>query len=85
MIVAPQAQVAVGNAGFGGDAGGLEDDEAEAAQGEATKMDEMPVVGEAVARRILAHGGHDRAVTQGQLAQFQRRKQKGHQGTAGVG
>ena len=76
--IIPEAEVAVGNAGFGQDAGGFEDDEAEAAQGEAAEVDEVPVVGEAVLRRILAHRRDDRAVAKRQPAEGEGRKELGH-------
>jgi hypothetical protein len=79
MLVLPQAQIGIGNAALGGNAGGFEDHQAKAANGKAPEMDQMPVIGEAVLRRILAHGGDDRAVAQGQAAQGGRGKQLGHE------
>ena len=78
LLILPQAQICVGNAPFGHDAGRFHDHQPEAAQREAAKMDEMPVIGEAVDGRILAHRRDHRAVAQGQAAQGDRGKQFRH-------
>ena len=78
LRVLPQAEIGVGDAALGGYPGRLEDDQAKTAQREAAEMHEVPVIGIAVARRILAHRGNDGTIAQGQLAQGQRRKQQGH-------
>lgn len=73
--VRPQAEIAIGNAPLGDDARGLDQDQPEAAQREAAKMHQVPVIGEAVLGRILAHRGHHRPVAEGDAAQREGRKQ----------
>ena len=43
MLVGPQADVAVGDPAVGGDGGRLDEDQAEAAQGEPSEVDEVMV------------------------------------------
>lgn len=78
LLVLPQAEVAVRDAAFRQDSGRLDDHEAEPAKREPPKMDEVPVIGDAVLRRILAHGCNDGAVAKREITQFQRREQEGH-------
>ena len=69
LRVLPEAEIAVGNAGFGRDARGFDDDEAETAEGEAAEMDEVPVVGDAVTGHVLAHRRDDGAVAESEGAE----------------
>jgi hypothetical protein len=46
----PQAEIGIGNAAFRRDSRRFENDKSEAADGEASQMDEVPVIGEAVSR-----------------------------------
>ena len=56
LLVVPEPEIAVGDAALRHDAGRLDDHQPEAAHREAPEMDEVPVVGEPVARRVLTHG-----------------------------
>ncbi len=67
----------MGDAAFGFDGGGFGEYQAGAAGGHLAQMHEMPVVREAVVRRVLAHRGNDDAVLQRDAAQGDRRKQQG--------
>jgi hypothetical protein len=78
LPVVPQAEIARADAPFGGDGGGFTDDQAGAADGARAVMHEMPVVGEAVGRRVLAHGGYADAVAQRDVAQDERFEEVGH-------
>ena len=69
LLVVPQSHIGVGDAALRCHRRRLDDDETEAAQGKAAEMNEMPVVGHAVARRVLAHGGNEHAVLEGEIAQ----------------
>jgi hypothetical protein len=71
VVVAPDAEIAGGDAGFGADGVGFGDDEGGAADGAAAEMDEVPVVGEAVDGGVLAHGRDGDAVGQGEAAQLE--------------
>ena len=62
MGVLPDAEIAGGDAAFGGDGGGFQDDQAGATLGAGAEVDEMPIRGEAVLRGVLAHGGDADAV-----------------------
>ncbi|MGY4316407.1 hypothetical protein ACVWW1_005734 [Bradyrhizobium sp. JR3.5] len=55
LLVVPDADIAVGDASFGGDRRGLDHHEPGAALGELAEMHEVPVIGEAVGCRVLAH------------------------------
>ena len=77
VLVGPQAQVAVRDAPFRQHGGRLGEHEAEAAHRELAEMHEVPVVGEAVLRRVLAHRRDDGAVAQRDVAQLERREQAG--------
>jgi hypothetical protein len=57
-----------------------EDHEAETAQGKAAEMDEVPVIGEAVLGRILAHRSNDGAIAHSEVTQGDRREKQGHRG-----
>jgi hypothetical protein len=61
----PDAKVSGGDAAFREDGGSLEQDEARTTLSATAKMDEMPVVGESVLRRILAHGRDADAIGKG--------------------
>ena len=61
VLVGPQADVAVADPALGGDPGGLDDDEPEAAQGEPAQVRQVVVADEAVGHRVLAHAAPRRA------------------------
>jgi hypothetical protein len=69
LLVLPQAKVAIADAAFRRHRRCLEHHQTEATNAEAPEMNEVPVIGEAVLCRILAHGRDDRAVAQGEAAQ----------------
>jgi len=79
LCVIPKAKIGIGDAALGRDRRGLDDDEAETADGEAPEMHEVPVIGQAMARRILAHRRHDGAVLEGEAAKRRGREKPGHQ------
>jgi len=62
MGILPDSQIAGRNAAFRKDGRGLYDDQASTTLGTDAEMDEMPIRGEAVLRRILAHGRDTDAV-----------------------
>jgi hypothetical protein len=76
--ILPQAGAGIGDAAFGCHARRLDDHEAEAAQREAAEMHQVPVVHDAMPRRILAHGRDDGAVLQDEFAERERRGQMAH-------
>ena len=78
LLVLPEAEIAIGNPALGAYAGRFDDNEAEAAHGEAAEMHEMPVVGEAVPGRILAHRGDDGAVAESEAAEGVGGEELGH-------
>lgn len=74
--VVPDAQVVRRNASFRQHRGGLQDDQSYAARGAAAVVNDVPVIREAVHRRVLAHRRHADAVAQRYAPQLQRRKQE---------
>jgi hypothetical protein len=72
MGIAPDAHIAGRDAAIARDGGGLHHDEAHAARRAAAEMHEVPVIGEAFMRGILAHGRHDDAVLERHLAERER-------------
>ena len=64
MRVLPDAEIFGADAPFGGDRGRLGEHQPGAADGPAPEMHEVPVVGEAIDARVLAHRRHDDAVGQ---------------------
>ena len=62
VLVFPDAEVAGGDAGFGADGVGLGDDEAGAADGAASEVNEVPIVGKTVDGGVFAHGGDRDAI-----------------------
>jgi hypothetical protein len=74
VIVGVDAEVAGGDAAFRADGCGFRHDGAGTADGTAAEVDEMPVGGVAVHRAVLAHGGDDDAVGEGDAALLERRK-----------
>ena len=76
--------VAVGDAAVLGHRRRLDEHEAGAAEREAAEMDEMPVGGVAVDRRVLAHRRDDDAVLERQCAERERAEQGRWHGEASV-
>ena len=66
----------MGDAALGDDRCGLDHHEPGAALGEFPEMHEMPVIGDAVGRRILAHRRNEDAVSGGHAAKRDRLKQE---------
>ena len=56
MVFLPDAEIGGGDAAFRCDCGGLKGYEAGATLSTRAEVDEMPVVGKAILRRVLAHG-----------------------------
>ena len=82
VLVLPDAQVGGGDAALGDDGGGLDEHEAGAALSAAAEVDQVPVVGEAVVRRVLAHGRDADAVGEGDGAELEGREERlGHDGS----
>ncbi len=75
VCIRPDAQVTVSDAAFGFDRGGFGENQSGAASGHFAEVDEMPVVGHPLMRRVLAHRGNDDAVLERDAAQGDRRKQ----------
>jgi len=75
VVVGVDAEVAWGDAAFGADGGGFGHYGACSADGAAAEMDQVPVVGVAVDGTVLAHGGDDDAVGEGDAALLEGRKE----------
>ena len=85
VVVGVDAEVPGGDAAFGADGGGFGDDGARSTDCAAAEVDEVPVVGVAVDRAVLAHGGDDDAVGKGDAALLERReKVVGRNGHGGL-
>ena len=78
VVVLPDAEVVRGDSPFGQDGGGFGEDEACTSSGTAAQMDQVPVVGEAVAAGVLAHRRDSDAVGQSEIANGNRREELGH-------
>jgi len=72
VLVFPDAEVAGGDAGFGADGVCFGDDEAGAANGAASEVDEVPIVGKTVDRGVFAHGGDGDAIGQSEATELER-------------
>ena len=72
MRIAPDPHIAGRDATVAGDGGRLDHDKTRAARCAAAEMHEMPVIGEAVLRGILAHRRHGDPIAQRHLAQSER-------------
>ena len=72
VLVFPDAEVAGGDAGFGADCVCLGDDESSAANGAASEVDEVPIVGKTVDRGVFAHGGDCDSVGKSEAAELER-------------
>jgi hypothetical protein len=70
VCIFPDAEIGGGDAAFRGDGRGFQHDEASASLGAAAKVDEVPIGGKAVLRRVLAHGGDADAIGEGDRAQL---------------
>jgi len=68
VAVLPDAEIVRGDAAFGKDGGGFREDEANTSDGATAKMDQVPVVGVAVAAGVLAHRRDSDAVGQSEIA-----------------
>ena len=69
LAVVPHADVAMGDAALRGDRGRLDHHDAGAALRELAEMHQMPVAGDAVGGRILAHRRNQDAIPGGHAAQ----------------
>ena len=75
VLVFPDAEVAGGDAGFGADGVCFGDDEAGAANGAASEVDEVPIVGKTVDRGVFAHGGDGDSVGKSETSELERREE----------
>jgi hypothetical protein len=71
QLVRPDAGAARRDAAFGRHGGGFHDHQAGAAAGDAGVVRQMPFVGLAVHRHVLAHGRDGDAVAQGQVLELE--------------
>lgn len=76
--VFPDAEVIGRNSALGQNCGGLGEDQARASDGSAAEMHQVPVIGEAVDARILAHGRDGDAIGQSDTAECNRREEMIH-------
>jgi hypothetical protein len=83
MAVAPNTQVLWGYAALRRDCGCFGEHQAGAADGTAGEMHEVPVVGHALARGILAHRRDADAIAEGDVAQAEFVEQMRHVGYSG--
>jgi hypothetical protein len=72
VAVAPDAEVLRADARFGQNGSGFAEDDGGTSDGAAAEMDEVPVVGESVFARVLAHGRNSDAVAKRNGANCQR-------------
>jgi hypothetical protein len=77
MLVGPDANIAVGNTAMHFDRSRFGEDQPGATLRHLAQMHQVPVVNEAVFRRVGAHRRDHDAVLERDAAQFGRRKQKG--------
>src|ERR1039458_1306172 len=81
VLVFPDAEIAVGDAAFRRDCGGFNHDQSGAALCAGPKMDEMPIRGESVLRRILAHGRNADSIRKDDRTKLKgRKKRMAHEG-----
>ena len=78
LFVVPQPQIFGSDAPVFGDGGGLGEYQPGTADGAATEMNQMPVVGQAIDTGVLTHRRHRDAIEQGQLTQGKGFKQQAH-------
>jgi hypothetical protein len=78
LLVVPQPDIGIGDPALGRHRRRLDDDEPEAADAEAGEMGEVPVVGDAVPRRILAHRRHDQPILECEAARCEGGKELAH-------
>jgi len=76
VAVLVDAEVVGCNAAFGDDGGSFKDDEASSTLGAAAEMNEMPIGGEAIVGRVLAHRGDADAVGKGDRSKLKGRKER---------
>jgi hypothetical protein len=77
LLVAPQARAAMGDPAVGLHRRGLDEHDPGAADGELAVMHEVPVVGEAVLRRVQAHRRDHHAIARAHAPNLDRREQEG--------
>src|SRR5580698_9646516 len=76
VLLFPDAQIVRRNAALGGDGRGLKHDQARAALRPAAQMDEVPIRGEAVDARVLAHRRNADAIGEFNGAKLKARKKR---------
>jgi hypothetical protein len=76
VSIAPKPEIAGGDAALWEDCRGFKDDQASATLNTATQVNEVPIGGEAVPRRVLAHGRDTDAVGKADRTELQRRKKR---------
>ena len=74
LLVVPEAEIAGRDASVALDRGGFDDHRSGAAERELAQVHEMPVIGQALDSRVLAHRRNDHAVRKDELAQLERRQ-----------
>jgi len=77
VLVLPESSVLRGDPALRGDGCGLGEDEREASEGLAPKVNEVELVEEAVDRGEHAHWGEDETVAEGDATQGVRSKEEG--------
>ena len=82
VLVLPDAEILRTDAAFRRDRGRFGEHQAGAADRAAAEMDEVPVVGEAVRARVLAHRRHEDAIGERDAADRQRIEQMRHASSA---
>ena len=76
VVVLPDAVIGGGDTALRRDGGSLKGDQACATLSTCAEMDEMPIVGEAVLRGVLAHGRDSDAIGEGDGAKLKGREKR---------
>jgi len=71
VLVFPYPEIVRADAAVGGDGSRFGEHQRCAAYSAAPEVDQVPVVGESVGARVLAHGGNNNAIAEGYVANFQ--------------
>ena len=78
VLVVPDAEILGTDASFGKNGGCLSQDQSGATHRATPEMNEMPVVRESVAARILTHRRDEHPIRKRQISNRERIKQAGH-------
>jgi hypothetical protein len=76
LNVVPEAKVPVGDATLGRDRDSFREDQGGASGRKLSEVNHVPGIGEPVRCRVLAHGGDDESIPEGQAAQLDWGKQE---------